>query len=131
MTLLLEPAELAESRNKNVLGKAVHPAALKRLHELFPLAHVHIRHAEYPVELPYGTQRMDSRHYAQPEHETYVIIDLTGEGRPGTGDKAIGLATCHPLDNFDRRKGIKLAFRRALEQARRHSQNPFHTGGPR
>lgn len=115
MPLLKTPAE---ARNANVLGRAVHPAALRRLHELFPNARVFVRHEATPVELPHGTQRISRRFYQRPSHETRVYIYLDGDRRPG--ETIFGTATCHHEDNFDRRKGIELAFRRALDIARRN-----------
>lgn len=106
----------AEARNANVLGKAVHPDALHRLHELFPDARVTVRQIATPLELPHGTQRMGNRYYAKPEHETHVVIELLGLGRNRVVE---GFAICHPLDNYDRRRGIALAFTRALDEARR------------
>lgn len=108
----------AQERNARVLGKAVHPAALARLHELFPDARVAVEHEATPVELPHGTQKMSRRVYQRPSHETRVFIDLDGDRRPG--GTIFGTATCHHEDNFDRRKGIELAFRRALDIARRN-----------
>lgn len=113
MTLLQTPAE---ARNSRVLGKAVHPAALRRLHELFPDARVRVQHESHLRELPAGSQRMSRRCYPNPERETYVYIDVDGEQRPG--GTLFALATCHPEDNFNRRKGIEIAFRRALTTAR-------------
>lgn len=113
-------SEQAKERNARVLGKAVHPAALARLHELFPSARVNVEHEATPVELPHGTQKMSRRFYQRPSHETRVFIDLDGDKRPG--GTIFGTATCHHEDNFDRRKGIELAFRRALDIARRNYQ---------
>lgn len=104
-----------KERNARILGKAVHPDALARLHELYPNARVRVQHESHLRELPTGSQRMDRRCYSNPERETYVYIDLDGEDRPG--ETIFGMASCHPADNFDRRKGIKLAFGRALEIA--------------
>lgn len=100
------PPTFAEERNARVLGKAVHPAALRRLHELFPNARVSVRHEATPSE----------RFYKRPSHKTRIYIDLDGDRRPG--GTVFGTATCHHEDNFDRRKGIALAFRRALDIAR-------------
>lgn len=110
--------------NKAKLGKAVHPGALQRLHELYPYARVSVRQIATPVELPKGTiRRMDaSSFYAKPEHETVVYIDLEGKREAGAA-VVEGRAICHPLDNFDRRKGIHLAFTRALDAAR-HAHDP-------
>lgn len=106
-------SEQARERNARVLGKAVHPDALARLHELFPEAHVSVQHESYVRELPHGEMRMGRRCYPNPERETHVLIEL-GDGYP----PIMGTAFCHPLDNFDRRKGIQLAFRRALDAVR-------------
>lgn len=114
-------SDQAKERNARVLGKAVHPAALARLHELFPKARVNVEHEATPVELPPGTQKMSRRFYQRPSHETRVFIDLDGDKRPG--GTIFGTATCHHEDNFDRRKGIELAFRRALDIARRHARS--------
>lgn len=108
----------ARIRNRAVLGRAVHAGALNRLHELFPNARVNVEHEATPVELPYGTQRISRRFYRRPSHATRVFIDLDGDKRPG--GTIFGLATCHHEDNFDKRKGIELAFRRALDIARRN-----------
>jgi hypothetical protein len=109
----------AKSRNRAVLGRAVHPAALDRLHELFPEARVNVEHEAHPVELLKGSMKMSRRFYQRPSHETRVFIDLDGDKRPG--GTIFGTATCHHEDNFDRRKGITLAYRRALDIARRTS----------
>jgi hypothetical protein len=108
----------AERRNRRILGKAVHPAALSRLHELFPDAIVKVRHEATPIELPVDTRRIGKHYYREPSHETFVYIDLDGDKRPG--GTIFGTAICHHEDNFDRRKGIELAFRRALDIARRN-----------
>jgi hypothetical protein len=108
--------------NKGKLGKAVHPYALMRLHELYPYARVTVRQIATPIELPFGSHRMDaSSYYAHPEHETVVYIDPPGDR---SGDVVEGVAICHPLDNYDRRKGIHLAFTRALDEARRMYDPP-------
>lgn len=111
----------AEARTRNTLGKAVHPAAIRRLHELFPNARVVVEHMAYPRLLPRGERKMGRRYYANPARETRVYIDLDGDRaafRRGRGGWVWGLAVCHPEDNFDRRKGINIAFRRALDSAR-------------
>jgi len=117
MGRLLTPAE---DHSRRVLGAAVHPGAIRRLHELFPDAFVKVRHETNKIELPHGSRKMSNMYYAQPEHETYVYIDLDGDRR--SGGTIWAKAVCHPLDNFDRRKGIELAFRRALDIARKNHQ---------
>jgi len=107
----------ARARNQAKTGCAVHPMAMARLHQLFPAARVTVRHETASVELPYGSHRMDaSNYYAQPEHKTLVYIDLDGNGKSIIFGKAI----CHPADNYDRRRGIEIAFRRALDIARKN-----------
>lgn len=54
-------SEQARERNARILGKAVHPDALARLHELFPEARVSVQHESYVRELPHGQMRMGRR----------------------------------------------------------------------
>lgn len=106
-------SEHAIERNGRVLGRAVHPDALARLHELFPAARVTVRQIAEPKELPPGKMRMGRRTYRNPERTTRILIE------PGEGFIPIQAeAICRPEDNFDRRKGIASAFRRALDTAR-------------
>jgi hypothetical protein len=64
---------------------------------------------------------MGRRCYPNPERITRVWIDIDGDHEAFQRSRAgwvCGTATCHPEDNFDRRKGIDLAFRRALTAVR-------------
>lgn len=117
----------AENRNRNVLGRAVHPAALRRLHELFPKATVTVEHVVYRVPLAEGTlMKMDGpRDRAQ--HSTRVWIDLDGDwqrncGRMRPAHAIYADSTCHPDDRYERREGISIAFGRALNIARKSHQ---------
>lgn len=122
MTLLPTPAE---TRTQNVVGKAVHPGAVRRLHELFPEATVTVEHVVYRVPLaPDAPVRMGGPRDRE-QHATRVWIDLEGDwqpncGRPRPSHSIFADATCHPDDRFDRRKGIEIAFRRALDTARQN-----------
>lgn len=98
--------------NAAKLGSAVHPRALWRLHELFPFALVNVQHITHQV--PLGSYRMDGPRF-RPEHETAVLIYLEGDRE---GACVGGESVCHPDDTFDRRKGITLAYARALDVAR-------------
>lgn len=102
----------ARDRNSATLGAAVHPMALARLHQLFPDARVKVRHET--TEVPRHSRMSDYR--VLPEHETRVYVDLDGNDNPSA--TIFGKAICHPADNYDRRKGIDVAFRRALDIAR-------------
>lgn len=120
---LTDPQEIRIAKAAHTLGCAVHRGALERLYELFPEATVTVEHETMRVPLASDTPiRMDGpRDRAQ--HSTRVWIDLEGDWQPGCGRRRPGHAifadaVCHPDDNFDRRKGIELAFRRALEHAR-------------
>jgi hypothetical protein len=88
------------ARNRRVLGKAIHVAALMRLHELWPEAVVKVRH---------GRSNVFGKRYW-----TRVTIMRSG---PGTGS-VYATAKCAPGDSFNRRYGISLAFRRALDKVR-------------
>lgn len=91
-------------KNRRILGKAVHPNALRRLHELWPNAVVRVLHGE---EFPGQVRGTTVRIYERP-------------GVPG--GPVYGVAICHPNDQWDRRRGIELAFRRALAQVRECAQ---------
>jgi len=84
--------ELAE----RVLGKAVHPQAIDRLFELEPDAEVEVEHAPAGMRPRFTVVRIGRK-----------------EGRL---QLAAAEATCSPSDQFDRRRGIRLAFGRALRQ---------------
>lgn len=110
------------TRSRKVLGKAVHPDAILRFHELFPDATITVEHVVYRVPLEPGTAKMDGPTYRE-QHATRVWIDLEGDWEPNCGKQRPSSAiyadaTCHPDDNFNRRKGIELAFRRAFDTAR-------------
>lgn len=102
-----EPRVLAQRRNARVLGKAVHPAALKRLHQLWPEAVVKVRHG--------GNAGSGQRYW------TRVTILRSG---PGTGS-VYAVATCAPEDGFNRKYGVDLAFRRALKMVRRRGVDDY------
>lgn len=103
-----------------VVGKAVHPAALDRLFELYPDVKIDVRHEHDALR--------DSRRPFRPDdhHRVYRVITrvtfwLDGERR-ASARYVWAKATCHPYDNWDRRAGIKLAFDRALAAARHTHQ---------
>jgi hypothetical protein len=91
-------------RNRRVLGKAVHAGALMRLHELWPEAHVFLQH--------HGTGM-------RRRQNTRVVIRASADSPFGVE----GWAFCAPGDQFDRRRGIELAFRRALAKVREYEAN--------
>lgn len=94
------------------LGKAVHPAALDRLFELYPEAVVGVQHRHEPAPGRLQTQKMDCHHECR-QHITVVAIEYQ------KSYATFGHAFCHPDDNWDRRKGIEIAFRRALKEVPR------------
>jgi hypothetical protein len=97
----------AERRAAKVLGKAVHPNALKRLFELWPEAEVHVSHF----------------HDATGDMTAVDIYSHTWDQMTDARDHfpktATGNAFCAPEDQFNKRYGIQLAFRRALDDVRR------------
>ncbi len=111
---LTDPQEIRIAKAAHTLGRAVHRDALARLFELHPKAVVHVEHKALARPLPWGSRRMGRMNYATPERITLIQIDLDGTMRT----VAYGKAKCHPEDNFNRRTGIELAFRRALADAR-------------
>lgn len=107
----------AAERNAAVLGKAVHPGALARLHELYPDVRVEVHH------------RIDADDFIGPgrSREQWHVTRITLRFGDGPSDYLWAEAKCHPDDRYERREGIKLAFRRALESARKRKQSESYT----
>jgi hypothetical protein len=108
------PRLIAYARNRRVLGKAVHPLALVRLHELWPQARVFVRH-----------------HWTEPTPEeslegstgrritvVWIVKHPDDPDSPHRGGRAFK----HPSDPWDRRRGIALAFNRALKDVSRDAK---------
>ncbi len=93
----MSPREKAE----RCLGKAVHPKALDRLFELAPEAEVGVHH---------HVSTWDGRQI------TTVTIGLP------VGHEIHATAKVHPRDQFRRRYGIDLAFRRGLRKVKEVSE---------
>lgn len=111
----------AREKAGHVLGKAVHPAALDRLYEIWPNAFVEVLHERIADDTK--PWRMDQS--IPTKRVTEVVIYATGfhEGLP-MPEARTGRAVCHPNDNFERRQGIKMAFDRAFKQVPRPSRVP-------
>jgi hypothetical protein len=88
-------------RAELVLGNAVHPAALDRLFELWPTAHVVVRHS---LQFNDGV----------PIKVTHIEVWDRPPGEAGPYPE-LGIAKCRlDVDSWERRRGIGLAFKRAL-----------------
>lgn len=97
------------ARAERVLGLAVHPKALDRLFELCPEASVRVRHLQLWDPMDHWYERANGKIVPNITRVTEVQIDVPQEG------VALAFAECHPEDNYVRRRGIELAFRRALK----------------
>jgi hypothetical protein len=99
-------------RARRVLGKAVHPDAVSRLFELWPQARVFVKHTimELTPEEVFkgGTRRIATM--------VWIVKYPDDPDSP----RVMGIAIKHPNDHWDRRRGIELAFRRALGLVRSH-----------
>lgn len=96
-------------RNRRTLGKAVHPAALARLHELWPEARVKVSYHHAWLS------PADQRKFGGVSRKLTVVCIERGVTVNGVlPPRVYGTATKHPHDRDDRRYGIELAFRRAL-----------------
>lgn len=99
----------AVERSRRVLGKGVHPAAIMRLHELWPDAVVRVGHG-YDYAL------------SHPDRPTMEVVRVTWVRifeRPGApGGPVLGESRCREDDAYRRDYGIDLAFRRALRKVR-------------
>lgn len=92
------------------LGDAVHPAALRRLFEMWPEARVHVQHAYVWRGKPFTSERIQVR-------QTLVRIEAQDfEPNERTWKRVTRTAMCSPDDQYDRKYGIALAFRRALHE---------------
>lgn len=93
----LSPRERVE----RTLGKAVHPRAIDRLFELWPHAEVEVKHS-------------DGRHDGVNLKITHVNIRKLPRGN-APNEQTFGRAYCRlDCDQWSRRRGISLAFNRAM-----------------
>lgn len=99
----MTPAPSPRERAERVLGKAVHPRALDRLFELWPEAEAQVRHGTF-------------EHQSRRKHWTEVTLH---KPQPVRADVVSRRAYVHSDDQRDRRKGIDIAFRRALREVSR------------
>lgn len=96
---------IGQDRLRRALGSAVHSGAVKRLLELWPDASLEVRH-------------FDSRYDGEPLRVTEIDIwdcrpDMEQAGRRSVRGRAECMVA---YDQWDRRRGIDLAFRRALRR---------------
>jgi hypothetical protein len=95
-------------RAQRVLGKAVHPGAIDRLYELWPEAIVYVQHGENraPGDRMSGPAIVTRWTRVTIVRSSAKLYEVVGE------------AFCHPNDRYDRKRGIELAFKRALNDVR-------------
>lgn len=99
----------ARDRVEKVLGKAVHPLAIDRLLVLWPDVHVEVTHS-------------DGYHDGVRSKVTRVSLFDRDPNGPEVGEQATGEARCRlDHDNWVKRRGITLAFNRAMKQVPRPS----------
>lgn len=91
------PRQMAEK----VLGKGPHPAAIRRLFELWPEARVSIRYTD--------------RRYDGVDSKVTTVVIAASPTTPAT-EAVYAEARCRlDCDTWNRRHGIRLAFNRALK----------------
>ena len=113
----------AEDRADCILGKAVHRAAHARLFELWPLAIVNVsHHTEHAI---IRGARLDTPRSDERNHRQITVVRIEN---PDEGYVVYGMAECAPGDQWDRKKGIDLAFRRALDKVRTRVRYIEHQG---
>lgn len=99
--------EGARERIEKAVGKAVHPNAITRLLEIWPMAHVEVVHA-------------DDRHDGVNLKVTRVTLYGADPNGPVVAGLARGVARCRlDHDHWVKRRGITLAFNRALKEVPR------------
>lgn len=106
---------------ERVLGKAVHPAAIERLFEVWPKAQVEVRHSYFMGSRPSG-RRVELRRTVVEIWEGEKNPILLPAVYPINHRHVTRSAVCHPEDTFDRRVGIRLAFDRCLREAVRRAE---------
>lgn len=98
------------------LGKAVHPAAIARLYEIFPEAKVEVTHGDSPhPQLPDGLQPGDRaavKRFSEkaPRYRWTTVTVFTPDG-----DVLANTASFYPPVQFSRRRGVSFAFRGLLK----------------
>lgn len=98
-----------EARVAKVLGASAHPLAISRLIELWPDVHVEVTHS-------------DGYHDGVRSKVTRVSLFDRDPNGPEIGEQATGEARCRlDHDNWVKRRGITLAFNRAMTQVPRPS----------
>lgn len=108
--------EWSEARDyaEKVLGKAASKEQLDELFELEALAHPVVTHDIY------REMKVRGEIWHNLKETSVEIFDR----RPGTGDEpavllVTGLTWCSPDDQWNRRRGVTIAFGRALKELRR------------
>jgi hypothetical protein len=105
--------ETARADARLIVGKAVHDDALDRLFELWPSALVRVQHnSEHIPDLT----RMDGCTRDERRHRQITVVSIDD---PDSGYTVFGRAECAPGDQWDRKLGIAMAFRRALVKVRK------------
>lgn len=94
---------------ERALGLAGHPQAIERLLELWPSAHVWVTYAVH------GGRRVTLVGIAPSQATTPMFF---------------GRAYCSPPDQFSRRRGREIAFRRALVRLSRYATRKQTRGNP-
>lgn len=111
-----ERSEAALTFAKRVLGKAVHPAAIERLFDVWPEAQVEVWHDWVWRTDPFTQERRQTRR---------TVVEIwEGERNPVNPSHTRRVqreALVHPDDNFERKTGIRVAFDRCLREAVRRS----------
>jgi hypothetical protein len=104
--------ESARADVRLIVGRAVHNDALDRLFELWPGALVRVTHkTEHIPDLT----RMDGCTRDARWHRQITTVSIDD---PVSGYTVFGRAECAPGDQWDRKVGIAMAFRRALTKVR-------------
>ena len=89
-------------QSQAALGKAVHLAAVARLHELWPEASIGVEHF---IE------------------DHWRITRVTIRRDDSASGYVRGESICHPDDRYERKFGIEQAFRRALDMVRKNERD--------
>jgi hypothetical protein len=114
----MNPQLSSREKSERALGKAVHPAAIQRLYEIFPDAEVQVLHGSSPHPLlPDGVTWGDLdvrpvRRFSEeePRYRWTTVTVSTPDG-----DVLANTVSFYPPVQFSRRRGVSFAFRRLLK----------------
>lgn len=113
---MMKPQLSSREKSERALGKAVHPAAIARLYEIFPDAEVEVTHGSSPHPtlpdgLHWGDRALVERFSEKAPRYRWTTVTVSTPD----GDVLANTMSFYPPVQFSRRAGISHAFRYLLK----------------